>query len=65
MNVNEHVPLHEIQEIIGEAATYLMNSKLPINVDNLMMVLRVQEVIKKLPVKKRSFLWPGDIFCRN
>ncbi|WP_125454250.1 hypothetical protein [Franconibacter pulveris] len=52
MNDNEHVPLQEIHEVIGEAATYLINSHLPVNVDNLVMVLRVQEVMKKSPQHK-------------
>ncbi|QOV69961.1 hypothetical protein [Citrobacter sp. BDA59-3] len=45
MNENEQVQPEEIHEAIGLAATYLMNSRLPIKADNLVMVLRAQEVM--------------------
>ena len=44
---DEHVGLENIQEVIGEAATWLMNSRLPVNADNLMMVLRARRVMVK------------------
>ena len=42
LNDNEQVQLEEIHETIGQAATYLMNSRLPVNAGNLIMVLRAQ-----------------------
>ncbi|WP_313574916.1 hypothetical protein [Pseudescherichia sp.] len=47
MNEDEQVGLEKIQEVIGEAATWLMNSRLPVNADNLMMVLRARRVMVK------------------
>lgn len=47
MKEDEHVGLENIQEVIGEAATWLMNSRLPVNADNLMMVLRARRVMVK------------------
>ncbi|WAH52910.1 hypothetical protein LMA04_02310 [Pseudescherichia vulneris] len=44
---DEHVGLANIQEVIGEAAAWLMNSRLPVNADNLMMVLRARRVMVK------------------
>jgi len=47
LNEDEHVLLENIQEVIGEAATWLMNSRLPVNADNLIMVLRARSVMVK------------------
>ncbi|POU02096.1 MULTISPECIES: hypothetical protein [Enterobacteriaceae] len=47
LNEDEQVGLEKIQEVIGEAATWLMNSRLPVNADNLMMVLRARRVMVK------------------
>ncbi|VYT80637.1 hypothetical protein [Metakosakonia massiliensis] len=45
MNEDEHVLPEEIHEAIGLVATYLMNSRLPVKADNLIMVLRAQEIM--------------------
>jgi len=47
LNEDEQDGLENIQEVIGEAATWLMNSRLPVNADNLMMVLRARRVMVK------------------
>jgi len=47
LNEDEQVGLEKIQKVIGEAATWLMNSRLPVNADNLMMVLRARRVMVK------------------
>jgi hypothetical protein len=45
LNDDEQVQLEEIHATIGQAATYLMNSRLPVKADNIMMVLRAQLII--------------------
>jgi len=53
LNEDEQVRLEKIQEVVGEAAAWLMNSQLPVNVDNLMMVLRARRIMVKDPQQER------------
>ncbi len=52
MNEDEQVSLEEIHETIGQAATWLMNSRLPLKASNLMMVLRAQLSMTTHPRQK-------------
>jgi len=54
LNDDEQVRLENIQEVVGEAATWLMNSHLPVNADNLMMVLRARRIMVKDTQQKRT-----------
>ncbi|WP_143102643.1 MULTISPECIES: hypothetical protein [unclassified Enterobacter] len=53
MNQDERVRLENIQEVIGEAATYLMNSRKPVDADNLLMVLRTRSGMTTDPRQKQ------------
>lgn len=53
MNQDEHDLLENIQEIIGEAATWLMKSSLPVDAGNLLMVLRARSIMVKEEQQKR------------
>ena len=53
MNEDDQVRLENIQEVVGEAAAWLMNSRLPVNADNLMMMLRARRIMVKEPQQKR------------
>lgn len=53
MNHDEEVQPAEVHEAIGLAATYLMNSHLPVKASNLLMVLRAQAIITTHPRQKR------------
>ncbi|WP_090461234.1 hypothetical protein [Enterobacter sp.] len=53
LNQDERVRLENIQEVIGEAATYLMNSRKPVDADNLLMVLRTRSGMTTDPRQKQ------------
>lgn len=55
MNDDEQVQPEEIHEAIGLAATYLMNSQMPVKASNLMMVLRAQGIMTATPRQKKIF----------
>jgi len=53
LNQDERVRLENIQEVIGEAATYLKNSRKPVDADNLLMVLRTRSGMTTDPRQKQ------------
>ncbi|MGK9175724.1 hypothetical protein KXR87_21310 [Yokenella regensburgei] len=53
MKEDEQIRIEEIHETIGQAATYLMNSRLPVNSANIIMVLRAQLIITTNPGQKK------------
>lgn len=55
MNDDEQVKPEEIHEAIGLAATYLMNSHMPVKASTLIMVLRAQGIMATQARQKRIF----------
>jgi len=55
LNDDEQVQPEEIHEAIGLAASYLMDSQMPVKASNLVMVLRAQGIMATHPRQKKIY----------